>query len=620
MKSICLAYLFFASAWSLSAQTSIPAKTTVEVEGQPLVSFGATVRKVTDIHASGGAVEFLDSTAPGQAMEITTPVLPATRYELQLRYKANTTRGIVNVSIDGNSPQDFSLNGLDQFGPAGYKTVTLGHVVFSAPGKHVIRMTVTQKTDASSGYVVTGDAFVFIPQPSIDVGSSVSFTTRGSGPFMVSMTPFPSDAAIHYTTDGTTPSPVHGTLYTGPISIVAPRTLSANAFKQGFDNSSVATISYSTQPGFSLSPLHVVLTAVEGESETALLELTPLNGLTGPVTFSTIGLEGTATASFEPVVLAGTPVTTPVTIGALPAGRDLLGQPIEVIARCGTASQQILVSLRNLKRRPGEAEDLPRFAGGAPLTVHDDLNTSGAKWISLDALSGSAFAEFTLPNLPGGTYAFKLNYLAGPNRGIATFTVDNVPLGGALDQYAEAPAYLDKNFGTLSFANAGSHVMRLTVAGKNPASTGFTLSADRFVLPPTITVEPETLSLTSASSTPITISSDPRATGGRVVFLNAKGVGDSLELLTPSLDEGTYRVKLRYKADVDRGIVVITVDGKDFESLDQHSSTPGYVTADLGLVTFIGNRPQVLTMSLQDKNPASKKFTATIDSIIFAGQ
>jgi hypothetical protein len=51
---------------------------------------------------------------------------------------------------------------------------------------------------------------------------------------------------IKYTTDGTVPSPTHGTLYTGPITINATTTLNAIAyFTTGVtNNSNVATASY----------------------------------------------------------------------------------------------------------------------------------------------------------------------------------------------------------------------------------------------------------------------------------------------------------------------------------------------------------------------------------------
>jgi hypothetical protein len=49
------------------------------------------------------------------------------------------------------------------------------------------------------------------------------------------------------------------------------------------------------------------------------------------------------------------------------------------------------------------------------------------------------------------------------------------------DQYSAAPSYPIATFGSITLT-AGNHIVRLTAAGKNPASSGYMLSADRFTL------------------------------------------------------------------------------------------------------------------------------------------
>ncbi|MDE0596288.1 MAG: lamin tail domain-containing protein [Roseibacillus sp.] len=65
-----------------------------------------------------------------------------------------------------------------------------------------------------------------------------------SAPFAVAITSSTSDVRILYTTDGSTPTETHGTVYTAPISISTTTVLRAVAFKAGFQPSNVDTHSY----------------------------------------------------------------------------------------------------------------------------------------------------------------------------------------------------------------------------------------------------------------------------------------------------------------------------------------------------------------------------------------
>jgi Chitobiase/beta-hexosaminidase C-terminal domain/PQQ enzyme repeat len=53
-----------------------------------------------------------------------------------------------------------------------------------------------------------------------------------------------SGASINYTTDGSTPSPTHGTAYSSPVNISSTTTLQAIAFKSGMNNSTVTSATY----------------------------------------------------------------------------------------------------------------------------------------------------------------------------------------------------------------------------------------------------------------------------------------------------------------------------------------------------------------------------------------
>jgi hypothetical protein len=100
---------------------------------------------------------------------------------------------------------------------------------------------VKAQIEASAG---TAEA-VATPAFSVAAGSyasalSVSITTTTSG------------ASIRYTLDGSIPSSTNGTLYSAALAITSTKTLKAIAYKTGWSNSEVATISYTVNiPSFS---------------------------------------------------------------------------------------------------------------------------------------------------------------------------------------------------------------------------------------------------------------------------------------------------------------------------------------------------------------------------------
>ncbi len=141
--------------------SSTPQTFNFEAESCSPVGTGATVSISNDTNASGGVVEFLNSTAVGQTMSFTTPSMPAGTYQFQLRYKTNKTRGQHTVEIDGNQ-----VGGtLDQYASTqAYLTKTFGNVTFATASTHTILMTVTGKNSAATAFYLTADKFTFVGQ------------------------------------------------------------------------------------------------------------------------------------------------------------------------------------------------------------------------------------------------------------------------------------------------------------------------------------------------------------------------------------------------------------------------------------------------------------------------
>ncbi len=236
------------SGFVLSADsfTFTPVATTVNLEAESLspVGTGATVSISNDANASGGVIEFLNSTAANQSMTLTTPSITAGTYQVQLRYKTNTTRGQHTVKIDG-----IQVGGMvDQYATNSvYTTVTLGNATLSTTGSHTIVLTVTGKNSAATQFYVTADKFTLTPV-NVQPQAAAPVFSPGGGTYStaqtVTITSSTGGASIRYTTDGSTPTESSGIIYSSPASISVTATLKAIAYESGFTDSPVTSAAY----------------------------------------------------------------------------------------------------------------------------------------------------------------------------------------------------------------------------------------------------------------------------------------------------------------------------------------------------------------------------------------
>jgi hypothetical protein len=129
-----------------------------------------------------------------------------------------------------------------------------------------------------------------------------------------------------------------------------------------------------------------------------------------------------------------------------------------------------------------EAESLTRTTSGVSATNDSDSAASGGSRVTLNATNTGSWVQFTLPNVPAGTYSLRLAYKTNANRGRATFQVDGATVGGTLDQYASSSTYPTATIATVTIGTTGNHTFRMTVASKNSSSSSYTLSADKITL------------------------------------------------------------------------------------------------------------------------------------------
>ncbi len=369
-------------------------------------------------------------------------------------------------------------------------------------------------------------------------------------------------ATIHYTTDGTTPTASSGVLYSGQVSISSETVLRAAASVNGMVSSAVNTAIYTfvslspAAPSFNppggtyAGPQSVTITSttpgtsifysVNGGNDTGysgpvmvgsnvLLRAVAedSNLVSSPVSAASYTISGVAaTPTFSPpsAIYSNAPLvsissaTADASIRYTTDGSDpsettgtLYSSPILVssaamfkaIAYASNASDSAISEAVYSSTTPllYEAESIPLITSGGTAVVQTDANSSGGKWMALETTSTNGpYIQYTLANVPAGTYQLNLKYKGNTERGIITHSVDGVPLGDVLDQYSANQTYPYIGLRVFTFANAGAHTVRQTVIGQNPANTSQPwASADRFDLllvqpPQPVIATPATLS------------------------------------------------------------------------------------------------------------------------------
>jgi hypothetical protein len=112
------------------------------------------------------------------------------------------------------------------------------------PGTYPIR--IARDTLTAANYLVAPRWGTLTVQP-LGTVATPTFSLAGgtyTGARSVRIIPATSGAPIYYTTDGSTPSSTHGTMYTGAITVSTSQTLNAIAVKKGYTPSAVVSATY----------------------------------------------------------------------------------------------------------------------------------------------------------------------------------------------------------------------------------------------------------------------------------------------------------------------------------------------------------------------------------------
>ena len=128
-----------------------------------------------------------------------------------------------------------------------------------------------------------------------------------------------------------------------------------------------------------------------------------------------------------------------------------------------------------------QAIDLNYVTNGAIAAVQNDSNEPGGHWLALEGTGVGQSIQYAIPSLPAGTYDLQMYWKGNNDRGILKFALDGTVLGTNLDQYSSGETYEIQDYGDVTFATNGTHTILLSVAGKNPSSSSYWLSAGEFL-------------------------------------------------------------------------------------------------------------------------------------------
>ena len=212
-----------------------------------------------------------------------------------------TTGAVLYCTIDGTTPTTSSPQCAQPM--TVFKTEFL-QAIAVAPGK-------TASAVASAGYTIDLNA---APVPNFSPAGGTYLSSQA--PVSVTLSDAVAGANIYYTTDGTVPSVSTSTssstkLYTAPISVSATQTVNAIAVASNFDNSGMASATYTIAP-VAAAPTF----SVAGATYTTPQQVGLSDSISGATIYYT--LDG-STPTTSSLVYKGVPLTvsSSITINAM---------------------------------------------------------------------------------------------------------------------------------------------------------------------------------------------------------------------------------------------------------------------------------------------------------------
>lgn len=491
-----------------------PARLSGRVEAESLtatVNAGQAITAINDAAASGGKFSKAALTAAGDWVQYTFTAPAAGTYWLNLGYKADPSRAIVQVSIDG-----VNLGGaLDQSTNAsGYPDANVGACTLTA-GTHVLRLTVLGKSATATGYSAAIDYY------------RLSALTPIEGEDLTAM-PSPGDSAGRLTDAGASNGALKlcnlnavGDYVDFSVFVPAPGLYSLSSTIKKFSSRGMFQVKVDGVPkgpvvdGYSASPAFVA-------------------SRHGSVTFPTAGLH-----VIRLEIVGKNTASTGYTIG--------LDSFALVPAALGIVAQ---------------ADQLPVTAsGGATFATPTYFNARGGSYSKVSLLGVMDTVTYTFNVPDAGLYFLAVRYVSGPDGGRFQLNLNGTDVYAPIDTYAYAVGCTEVGIGSYQLA-AGAHTLTFRVTGAADCSTGYALGLDTLRSTRVQTVirrEAELLPTAVSGGTWSIVANPPPASGSYVDA--AIDLGDYVSFQFDPLPAGAYRLETGFLAATNQGRFVALVDG-----------------------------------------------------------
>lgn len=490
-----------------------PSRLSNRVEGESLSATaisGRTVGVLSDSPSSGSAFSKATLGAVNDWVQYAITVPASGHYWLNIGYKADPSRAIVQASIDGNNLGSVIDESTNNFG---YPEASVGLCYLTA-GSHDLRLTVTGKSATATGYTVSLDYYRLTRIDSIE-GESLT------------LTPSPGDSA------GTLGDAIAsgGSLVLCNLNAVGDYTdFSVFVPAPGLYSLKSAVKTFSSRGMFQLS--------VDGIAQGPVVD--GYSGTTPAIKVSSHGFVTFSTPGFHPIRLSITgknPASSGYTIG------------LDYFSLTPTSLATVTL-----------ADQTPLATTGS-VTTPAYFNARGGSYskVALAGVGATASYDFTVPE--DGSYFLTIRHLTNPDGGRFQMAIDGVGIYSEIDTYSYTTGSVETGIGVRTLTE-GTHTLTFTATGQAGCSSGYTLGLDAVRasrIESQMKYEAEILPANVSAGSWAT-ASEPGASAGSYVEATI-GLGDDLSILFPTVQAGAYRLEVGFRAATDRGRFTTMVNG-----------------------------------------------------------
>lgn len=418
-------------------------------------------------------------------------------------------------------------------------------------------------------------------------------------------------AAIYYTLDGTAPTTA-STRYTGPINVGKSEVVQALAVAPSYNNSSVATGSYTIGvapvlnfPNGFASVAGLTLNGSAINTDDSRLQLTNGGYNQAGSVFSATAVDiRKFTSDFTFQLSGSAPLADGITFTIQAQGPTAvgpsgggLGYGPDFPGGTGGIRNSVAVKFDYYSNAGEGANSTGVYVNGASPTIPaTDLTASKIVLDSGDTLTahivydGTTLQETITDPVNNGQYVgsttINIPTTIGATSAYVGFT-------GGTGGYTSSQKILTWEFTSTAASQAPGVPVTYQAEALSPVSSGPTFRTFAWYL-------------------------FPNGTGA---ILDATKAGDYVTFSVPFAQAGTYDLKVTSKAYFTRGTYQVAVDGVNVGAVqDGYVATEAYDTYDIGPVTIQTAGTHTFRFQVTGKDPSSQGYTICMDTLTFTPQ